>query len=85
VPDLVVEISSPSTRRLELVRKRDLYQRFGVPEYWYADLEADRVEIYRLEQGAYAAPEIRYPGQALESTELTGFSMPVDGALGTKP
>ena len=41
-PDLVVEISSPSTRRLELVRKRELYQWFEVPEYWYVDLELDR-------------------------------------------
>src|SRR6266542_3708826 len=45
-PDLVVEVSSPSTRRLDLIRKRDLYERFGVPEYWYVDLDADRVEIY---------------------------------------
>ncbi|MEX2553504.1 MAG: Uma2 family endonuclease [Actinomycetota bacterium] len=37
-PDLVIEISSLSTRRLELVRKRELYERFGVPEYWYVDL-----------------------------------------------
>src|SRR2546425_5585418 len=27
-PDLVIEVSSPSTRRLELVRKRELYERF---------------------------------------------------------
>jgi Uma2 family endonuclease len=40
-PDLVVEVSSPSTRRLELVRKRELYQRFGVPGYWVVDLDAD--------------------------------------------
>jgi Uma2 family endonuclease len=84
-PDLVVEISSPSTRRLELVRKKDLYQRFGIPEYWYVDLEAERVEMYRLEEGAYAAPDIRYPGQALSSAALTGFTMPVDEALGVKP
>src|SRR5713226_3989394 len=37
-PDLVVEVSSPSTRRLELVRKRELYERFEVPEYWDVDL-----------------------------------------------
>ncbi|MEX2553391.1 MAG: Uma2 family endonuclease [Actinomycetota bacterium] len=84
-PDLVVEISSPSTRHLELVRKRELYQRFGVPEYWYVDLEAERVEMYRLEQSAYTAPVIGYSGQALESARLTGFAMPVDEALGLKP
>jgi Uma2 family endonuclease len=80
-PDLVVEVSSPPTRRLELVRKRELYQRFGVPEYWYIDLEADRVEAYRLTEGAYPPPQIRYPGEAWESSVLVGFSMPVDEAL----
>lgn len=34
-PDLVIEVSSPSTRQLELVRKLKLYERFGVPEYWF--------------------------------------------------
>ncbi|HWB72730.1 MAG TPA: Uma2 family endonuclease, partial [Egibacteraceae bacterium] len=46
-PDVVVEVSSPSTRHLELVRKRELYERYGVPEYWYVDLDAERVEVYR--------------------------------------
>ncbi len=84
-PDLVVEISSPSTRRLELVRKRELYQRYRVPEYWYVDLDADRVEIYLLADDAYRAPEIRYPGQTLKSSQLPGFSMPVDEALALEP
>ncbi len=77
-----MEVSSPSTRHLELVLKRELYQRYGVPEYWYVDLEAERMEIYRREGEAYAAPVMRYPGQALESAELTGFTMPVEEALG---
>ncbi len=80
-PDLVVEISSPSTRHLELVRKRELYQRFGVPEYWYADLEAERVEVYRLVKGAYPPPELRFPGEILDAASLPGFSMPVDEAF----
>ncbi len=40
-PDIVVEVSSPSTRRLELGRKRDLYEGSGVPEYWFVDLDKD--------------------------------------------
>src|SRR5690606_34949896 len=32
-PDLVVEVSSPSTRRTDVVRKRRVYEREGVPEF----------------------------------------------------
>ncbi len=81
-PDLVVEISSPSTRRLELIRKRDLYARFGVPEYWYVDLEVDRVEVYRLRDGDYGVPTLFYPGQSIESSVLPGFAILADEALG---
>jgi Uma2 family endonuclease len=84
VPDLLVEISSPSTRRLELVRKRELYQRFGVPEYWFIDLEADRVEIYVLEDDTYSSPRLVYAADRLVSTRLEGFSMDVEEALGLR-
>jgi Uma2 family endonuclease len=57
-PDLVVEVSSPSTRRLDLVRKRRQYERFGVPEFWFVDLDADRVEVYTLAGGRYGPPMI---------------------------
>lgn len=81
-PDLVVEISSPSTRRLELVRKRELYQRFAVPEYWYVDLELDRVEVYGLGEDGYPPPAVKYPGDTLEPAGLPGLSVPVAEALG---
>lgn len=80
-PDLAVEISSPTTRRLELVRKRELYERFGVPEYWYVDLEVDRVEVYRLADGRYPAPQLRYPGELVESAQLPGFAMAAEDSL----
>ena len=45
-PDLIVEILSPSTRRLDRKIKRRLFERFGVPEYWIVDLDARAVERY---------------------------------------
>lgn len=84
-PDLVVEVSSPSTQRRELVRKRELYQRFGVPEYWYIDLEAERIEVYVLTEGDYRAPRLLYPGEQVCSEQLVGFIMPVGEALGKDP
>ncbi len=80
-PDLVVEISSPSTRHLDQVRKRELYQRFGVPHYWFVDLEAERVELYDLRDGAYPAPMIRYAGQVMDCDGLPGLAVSVAEAL----
>lgn len=84
-PDIVVEVSSPSTRRLELLRKRELYERFAVPEYWYVDLDADRVEVYRLEGGRYGHPRILVRGEVLASLEVPGFSLGIDELLGPPP
>jgi Uma2 family endonuclease len=80
-PDLVVEVSSPSTRRIDLSRKRELYERFGVPEYWFVDLDSDRVEIYRMEAGRYAPPILRVPGESLDSPGLPDFSVKVEEVL----
>jgi Uma2 family endonuclease len=81
-PDIVVEVSSPSTRKLELVRKRELYERYGVPEYWYVDLDAERVEVFRLHEGAYPAPVSLERGQTLTSAQVPGFAVEVDALLG---
>ncbi len=81
-PDIVIEVSSPSTRRLELSRKKDLYERFAVPEYWYVDLDADRVEVYRLREGRYDLPELLARGDRIESHQTTGLVIQVDQILG---
>jgi Uma2 family endonuclease len=46
-PDLVVEVLSESSRRLDLIIKRQLYERYGVTEYWIADPTVDTVIVYR--------------------------------------
>ncbi|MGH2731294.1 MAG: Uma2 family endonuclease, partial [Actinomycetota bacterium] len=72
----------PSTRRLELVRKRDLYERMGVPEYWYVDLDAERVEVYRGAGGHYGSPEILTRSAEVSSPLVPGFTIGVDELLG---
>jgi Uma2 family endonuclease len=81
-PDVVVEVSSPSTRRLELIQKLELYERFDVPEYWYVDLQAERVEVYTLRPGGYGPPQILVRGDTLESGQAPGFALPVADLLG---
>jgi Uma2 family endonuclease len=38
---------------MDLGRKKEIYATFGVAEYWFVDLESDRIEIYRLEGDEY--------------------------------
>jgi Uma2 family endonuclease len=83
-PDLIVEVSSPSTRSHDLLRKRRLYEQKGVAEYWFADLDADRIEVYRLgrEAGrAYPPPMIVERGGVIEPPHLPGLRVAVDDAL----
>jgi Uma2 family endonuclease len=56
VPELVVEIGSPSTRRRDETVKRDLYERTGVSEYWFLDPEHDVARVYRRNGEQFAAP-----------------------------
>jgi Uma2 family endonuclease len=52
-PDLVVEVSSPVSLRIELVRKSALYARCGVLEYWIADPDRRRLVINILKDTEY--------------------------------
>ncbi|HEX9973495.1 MAG TPA: Uma2 family endonuclease [bacterium] len=46
VPDLIIEIISPATGYYDLSGKKDLYEKFGVREYWIIDPMKQRVDIY---------------------------------------
>lgn len=83
-PDLVVEVSSPATRKLDTVGKRAIYERFGVPEYWSVDLEAERVETHRLINGRYPAPDVLLAEEILTSPIVPGFSIRVSDLLSAR-
>jgi Uma2 family endonuclease len=44
---LAVEVLSPSTLRTDRGKKRELYQRKGVPEYWIVDVQNRSVDRWR--------------------------------------
>lgn len=50
-PDLVIEVLSPSTARIDAGKKRWLYERYGVSEYWIVDPARESIRVYRLADG----------------------------------
>ena len=52
-PLLAIEVLSPSTRRVDLLLKRDRLQSAGVPSYWLVDPDALTVTVLELRDGRY--------------------------------
>ena len=52
-PDLIVEIISPSSASYDTVEKRDIYEEYGVKEYWLVFPQEKAIEVLALEDGVY--------------------------------
>ncbi|MBL8134192.1 MAG: Uma2 family endonuclease [Anaerolineae bacterium] len=53
-PELIIEILSPGTARVDKIRKYRLYERHGVSEYWIVNAEERYVEVFTLVDGRYS-------------------------------
>ena len=75
--DLAAEIISLGDRNRDRIEKRDLYEQYGVKEYWLIDPEAQTVEVLHLENGRYQLVMRCAPGQRAASKLLPGFEIEV--------
>lgn len=57
-PEMVIEILSPSTQRLDRLTKFELYQRGGVKEYWIVDPANQSVQVFLLDNAAFHLHEV---------------------------
>jgi Uma2 family endonuclease len=87
LPDLAVEVLSPSTRRYDLGVKRERYEQSGVPELWLVDprpgASAPARVLRRSEEKAPAFDlDVRLTVEdELASPQLGGFALPVRDLL----
>lgn len=72
-PGLVVEILSPFTATIDRGRKRALYERAGVREYWIVDPQSRTVEVHEF--GSPRRVRIYKEGQAFESALFPGLTV----------
>lgn len=74
-PDLIVEVLSASSKVIDLITKRDDYERFGVGEYWVVDANDLRVRAWGREQSLFA--ERAVVGDSVASSALPGFVLDI--------
>ncbi len=51
-PDLIIEIVSPSSRKMDYIIKNALYSDAGVREYWIVDPQKETTMVYHFEEDA---------------------------------
>ena len=77
-PDFVLEIASPSTRRVDQGAKREEYAALGIPEYWRFDEAAGRNWVRlagdRLEGEEYRTVAVEEPEEGV----VQGYSGVLD-------
>jgi len=73
VPDLVVEVISPDSRRYDHETKKGDYERCGIREYWLVDPEKREFVFYRLEDGGYV--RVSPSGDTFASQIIPGFEL----------
>jgi Uma2 family endonuclease len=76
-PELVVEVISPSSRAHDRLTKMQWYAAIGVPEYWLIDVDRQRLERYRLEQGLFVVVEVLTGRKIFKPDSFKGLRVPL--------
>lgn len=85
VPDIAVEVRSPSTWRYDIGAKKSGYERNGLPELWLVDTMADEIFVFRRSSPKAASFDVSLElgrGDTLGSPQLAGFELALDALFG---
>jgi Uma2 family endonuclease len=77
VPDLLVEVVSKGSFYMDTVDKKEMYQKYGVKEYWIVFPEYDTIEVFSLENDNYKLFSRGTDAEIVKSKLLTGFEVKV--------
>lgn len=80
-PDLIIEVLSPYTEKLDRAIKRDLYARYEVLEYWLVDLATKEIEILTISGKEFSSMGAYDINDAFESKVIKGLLLKVEEAF----
>ena len=82
VPDLVMEILSKGTAKVDKEEKFQEYEKAGILEYWIVDPFKKGITVYTLENGIYELFGKQGIGEIAKSKLLDGFEVSIDEVMG---
>ncbi len=82
--DLVVEIISPGSRKLDTVDKKNLYALHDVKEYWVIDLYRQQAFFWKNVKGVWQDLPVDEKG-VFRSEVIPGFWLRVDWLFADEP
>jgi Uma2 family endonuclease len=77
VPEIVVEVVSPSSRYRDYEEKPAEYLRLGVREYWIVDVDEGVLKVLRRSRGRWAQRTIR-PPEIYRTSLLRGLQFSIE-------
>ncbi|WP_420264433.1 Uma2 family endonuclease [Candidatus Magnetominusculus dajiuhuensis] len=75
VPDMVCEIVSPGTYRRDTAVKREIYEKYKLPEYWIVIPELLTIEILTIENNRYITHSIAELEGVVQSKIIDGLNV----------
>ena len=85
-PDLIVEVSSPSTASHDNIRKRALYEREGVHEFWIVSPVDRLVRVYKLgSAGRFNVEEVFDDEAVIKVERFPGLSIDLKKVFPARP
>ncbi len=80
VPIFIIEISSPSTVKIDKTKKLDKYEKSGVKEYWIVEPESKTVSVFVLhpDYKIYGKPEYYFENDKIRLKSLENVEIDLD-------
>ena len=84
-PDLVVEITSPSSVKRDKVDKLATYASYEIPEYWIVDPGMETLEQYILKSGRYELVELYQNDEQITSPYISCIAFTMKNVMQDVP
>jgi Uma2 family endonuclease len=75
VPDLVIEVVSKGSLTFDTVTKKNIYEKYQVPEFWLVFPEQECIEVFIIKDGKYHLFSTSDEGGKVKSSVITGLEL----------